>query len=111
MIKGITVTLHRREQTGTDPFGNPIWTEAEPEAVEDVLVAPTTADEAAEALELWGRRAEYMLYIPKGDSHTWKGSRVSFFGQDFLVISPPEEWIAENVPGRWNRRYRAAIYV
>ena len=41
-IKGITVTLHTVEQTGSDPFGDPIYSETEVN-VDNVIVAPASA--------------------------------------------------------------------
>ena len=77
MIKGITVTLYSRTQTGTDAFNAPIYTE-EPVDVADVLVAPMSDEEILDTLNLTGRRAKYQLGIPKGDTHIWEGCVVVF---------------------------------
>ena len=105
MIRGITVTLHRREQTGTDAFGAAVYTEIE-EAVENVLVTPTAAEEMASELQLYGKRSVYTLCIPKGDSHEWENRRISFFGKDFRAIGPVTEYIEAMTPLLWNKKVK-----
>lgn len=105
MIKGITVTLYERTQTGTDPVNAPVYTET-PVEVENVLVTPTAAEEVKSDLELYGRRSVYQLCIPKGDSHNWENRRISFFGKDFRSFGPVEEYIEANVPLMWNQKVK-----
>ena len=69
MLKGIPVTLLVKTQTGLDPASRPIYS-WEPVTVENVLVAPTSDEEVLSTLNLTGRRAEYVLGIPKTDAHT-----------------------------------------
>lgn len=109
MIKGITVTLYEETQTGVDPFGAPIKTET-PVEVPGVVVAPVGSDDALSTLNLTGRKAEYELYLPKGDTHVWENRRVEFFGQSFRAFGIPQEYIEANVPLRWNRRIRVERY-
>lgn len=63
-LKGITVTLIDKQQTGTDPFGKPIYSDVEIQ-VDDVLVAPTKSEEVLTRQNLTGRTAVYTLAIPK----------------------------------------------
>ena len=49
-IKGITITLIDKIQSGKDPFGNPIYSEVE-KRIDNVLVAPTSADDITNNLE------------------------------------------------------------
>lgn len=105
MIKGITVTLYDRVQTGTDPFHDPIYTETET-PVAGVLVTPTAAEEQVTEVQLYGKRSVYELCIPKGDSHTWEDREVGFFGQIFRSFGPVTAYIEANVPGRWNRKVK-----
>lgn len=105
MIKGITVTLYERTQSGTDMFGGPTYTET-PVEIADVLVTPAAMEDVVSSLQLYGRRMAYELCIPKGDAHAWEGCRVDFFGQSFRVYTPAEEYIEEMVPLRWNRKVR-----
>lgn len=108
MIKGITVILYERTQTGADPFGRPVETET-PVAVANVLPAPVAAEprDPTDSLDLTGRREVYDLFIPKGDDHIWVNRRVDFFGKSFRTFGPMQEYVAKNVPGLWNRRIRA----
>lgn len=105
MIKGITVTLYERTQTGTDALNAPVYTET-PVTVANVLATPSTAEDITEDVRLYGRRSEYELSIPKGDQHKWEGNRVEFFGETFRVFTPPREWIEENVPLSWNKKVK-----
>lgn len=103
MFRGITVALTVRTQTGEDPFHAPIWEKATQD-VENVLVAPATAEEILDTLNLYGKRAVYNLYIPKGDGHDWEDTEVKFFGKTFRTIGPVTEYVQGLVPGAWNRR-------
>ena len=104
-MKGITVTLYERTQTGTDPANRPVYTEtAVP--VENVLVAPLSDDEILETLNLTGKRARYQLGIPKGDTHTWEGNKVAFFGETWRVIGHPTEGIEALIPLQWNKKVK-----
>lgn len=106
MIKGIPVTLYERVQTGVDAFNAPVYTET-PVVVSNVLVTPASIEEdVISSLQLYGRRIAYELSIPKGDTHSWEGNRVDFYGQSFRAYTPVEEWTEANVPLRWNRKVR-----
>lgn len=102
-IRGIRVCLFEKKMTGTDPLGNPVFEEEEV-FVDNVLVAPTSFDEAAQVLDLTGKRAVYTLGIPKGDDHDREGNVVSFFGRRFRVFSPVVEGIEDLIPLDWNRK-------
>lgn len=105
MIRGITVTLYERTQTGTDPANRPTYTET-PVEVENVLVAPLSDEEILQTLNLTGRRARYQLGVPKGDAHAWEGCRVSFFGETWRVIGHPTEGIETLLPLGWNKKVK-----
>ena len=109
MIKGITVTLYEKEKKGEDPFGNPIYEEY-PVEVENVLVAPASATEVLDSLNITGRKAVYNIAIPKGDDHVWDGNRVEFFGSMWQVISFPQHGIEENIPLEWNDKWMVEKY-
>lgn len=109
MIKPITVTLYERTESGTDEFGAPIYTET-PIEVPGVLVTPVSAADIISDLQLYGKRTEYELCIPKGDSHEWENRRVSFFGQTFHAFTPVIEYIEANVPLRWNKKVKVERY-
>lgn len=105
MIRGITVILHTKEQTGTDGFNRPVYRETE-EEVRNVLVGEPTTEEITDVLELTGKRLAYVLAVPKGDTHVWENRKVSFWGQSFQVIGEPTQGIEENIPLSWNRKVR-----
>lgn len=104
-MKGITIQLYERTQTGTDPFGRPIYSEVATN-VENVLVAPLSDDEILSELNLTGRRARYQLGIPKGDAHEWTNRRVVFFGEVWRVIGHPIEGIDTLIPLEWNKKVK-----
>lgn len=105
MIQGIPVLLTVKTQTGTDPFGLPVYATRE-ETVENVLVAPSSAEEIQDTLTLTGRKAVYTLGIPKGDAHEWEDTTVQFFGEVFRTIGPATEGIEELIPLNWNKKVK-----
>lgn len=109
MIKGITVTLYNRAQTGVDGFNRPIYEEI-PERVENVLVSPAQETEILDTLNLTGRKAVYTLAIPKGDTHTWENRTVEFFGQRWHTIGMVIEGIEDMIPLSWNKKIRVERY-
>lgn len=104
LIKGITVTLYEVNQTGTDELGAPVLEEI-PVAVPGCLVAPSNTDDITDSIRLHGRRAQYILAVPKGDTHDWTGKKVRFFGTDWRVFGYPLEGIEENIPLSWNKKF------
>ena len=105
-MKGITVTLTVRTQTGTDPFGQPIYTDTTKD-VSDVLVGEPSTDDINNALTLYGKRVSYTLAIPKGDTHTWENTTVVLpapFGGKYHTIGYPTAGIEANIPLRWNKK-------
>lgn len=109
-MTGITVILHDRTQTGTDPLNAPTYAETET-AVENVLVAPMSDEEMLESYNLTGRRARYQLGIPKGDTHDWSaGKKVTFFGKDWRIIGYPTQGIDKLIPLSWNMKVRVEDY-
>ncbi len=108
-IKGITVTLFERREIGRDKLNAPIY-EEKPVAVENVLVSPAAAEDIVGDNQLYGKRAEYELSIPMGDTHKWEDCRVDFFGYSWRVFGPPRVWIGSMVPGPWNQKVKVERY-
>lgn len=109
-MRGITVILYDRTQTGTDALNHPIYTETAV-TVNNVLVAPSSMVEVVEQISLNGRKGECVMAIPKGDAHEWTaGKKVSFFGQDWRIIEMPEEGIEWLIPLGWNKKVRVERY-
>ncbi len=102
-MTGITVILLDKQQTGTDAFNRPVYTE-EPIEISNVLVAPVSSQEMLDMLNLTGRRAVYQLAIPKGDAHIWEDRRVQFFGRTWRTIDVPISGIDSLIPLSWNTK-------
>ncbi len=109
MIKGITVLLTQRTQTGTDDFNRPVYEENVVE-VGDILVAPAGTEAVVNDLQLYGKHLAYELYIPKADDHDWTDTMVQFFDQRFRTYGMPEQWVGDNVPLGWNKRVKVERY-
>lgn len=109
MIKGITVTLINRLQTGSDPFDNPIYKDVEIQ-VDNVLVTPTSTDDIVNQLDLTGKKAVYTLAIPKGDTNVWEDQKVSFFDKDWKVFGMETQGIEHLIPLDWNKKVMVERY-
>lgn len=109
MIRGIDVTLYRKQQVGEDAFHAPVYTEVA-ETVHDVLVGEPTAEDLVNELQLYGKRLAYTLALPKGDAHDWHNVTVEFFGQRFRTYGDVTEGIAAMIPLRWNRKVKVERY-
>lgn len=108
-MKGTTVQLVSKTETGTDPFGNPIYSE-ELESVKDVLIGSPTTDDVTNTLNLYGKKIEYVLGIPKGDTHNWVDAEVEFWGKRFRTIGYPTTGEQENIPLRWGQNVKVEKY-
>lgn len=108
-IKGITVTLIGKSETGKDPFGNPICEDSEIQ-VSNVLVSPTTTDDIVNQLNLTGKKAVYTLAIPKGDTNVWEDQEVRFFNERWRVFGMVTQGIEELMPLDWNKKVMVERY-
>lgn len=106
-MKGATVTLHVRTQTGTDAFNNPVYSDSTVQ-VEDVLIGQPTTEEITSSIDLYGKRIEFVLGIPKGDTHDWEDTIVEFFGGRYRTFGFTVQGIEENIPTRWHKKVRVA---
>lgn len=109
MIKGMTVTLWSKNQTGVDTLNQPVYEWAS-EQVENVLVGQPTPEERVSEFTTTGRMITYVLGIPKGDTHNWENQRVEFFGQLFQTFGIPERGIDANIPGPWHMKVKCERY-
>lgn len=108
-IKGITVTLINKVEIGKDPFGKPIYEDAEI-LVDNVLVSPTLTDDIVNQLNLTGKKAVYTLAIPKGDTHIWEDQEVRFFNERWRVFGMAIQGIDELIPLDWNKKVMVERY-
>ena len=111
-INGITITLQKKTQTGTDALNRPIYT-IETVMVDDVLVGEPSTDEVSNMLQLYGKEVKYTLAIPKGDINSWVDTEVILpapFEGKYRTIGYPTAGIEENIPLRWNKKVRIERY-
>ena len=88
MIKGIDVVLIERTSTGKkDDFNMEVFEENEPVIIHNVLVGSPTSEEIVDTLNLYAKKIDYVIAVPKGDKHRWENSRVKFFGNVRLVFN------------------------
>lgn len=109
-MKGVTVTLHKKTQTGTDDFGAPIYSDSTI-LVDNVLIGEPTSEQIMQELNMHGKRLAYVLGIPKGDTHVWTDTEVEFFGQKFRTYGEPTQGIDYLIPLAWNKKVKVEHYV
>ena len=109
MIKGITVNLVDKISDSVDPFGTPIYRDAEI-PIDNVLVSPSTTDDMVNQLNLTGKKAVYTLAIPKGDEHDWEDKEVRFFGQTWRTFGFVTQGIEHLIPLDWNKKVMVERY-
>ena len=105
MIRGITIRLYAKTQTGEDAFHAPVWREVQKE-VPNVLVGEPSAEDIVSELQLYGKRIEYTLAIPKGDENDWDDVTVEFFGRKFRTYGGVTQGIDALIPLRWNKKVK-----
>lgn len=108
-IKGITVRLKTRVQTGTDEFKRPIYEEGFVD-VENVLVGVPSSEDVVNELNLSGKKIAYTLGIPKGDTHSWVDTEVEIWGELYRTIGYPTQGIDELIPLSWNKKVQVERY-
>lgn len=112
MIKGITIKIIKKTQTGTDWAGAPIYEDIE-EDVKNVLVGEPSTDDVITTLNLHGKHLAYVLAIPKGDSHDWTDSEVILpapFAGRYRTVGEAIAGIEENIPLLWNKKVKVERY-
>lgn len=109
-MRGITVTLYTKTADSTDPFGAPVYTE-KAVTVDNVLVGQPDTDDITSSTDLYGKRIDYMLGIPKGDTHDWTDKRVEWtdaYGRTITceTFGFPITGVEALVPGPWHMKVR-----
>lgn len=109
-MRGITVTLYKKTQDSSDPFGAPTYTETQV-TVDNVLVGEPTTDDITTSTDLFGKRIDYMLGIPKGDTNDWKDVRVSWTDAYGRTVSCetfgfPITGVEHLIPTPWHMKVR-----
>ena len=112
---GVSVTLHVRTQKVVDSspvydaFNNPVF-EDSVVTVDNVLIGQPETDEITSSIDLYGKKIEYMLGIPKGDTHNWEDTCVEFFGRKYQTFGATIQGIEENIPTPWHKKVRVCRY-
>ena len=105
-MKGITILLAEKTQTGVDDLNRPTYEDDFVE-VKDVLVGEPSTDEITNTMSLYGKMVKYTLAIPKGDTNTWVDTEVVLpypFEGKYRTIGYPTAGIEANIPLRWNKK-------
>ena len=108
-MKGVTVILHEKTQTGVDGLNNPVYSVSSV-PVENVLVGEPTTDDITSSISLYGKRIQYMLGLPKGDTHVWTDTEVEIFGETYRTFGDMIQGIEANVPTPWHKKVRVERY-
>lgn len=109
IIKGITITLYERVETGKDLLNHSTY-KTKPVQVSNVLVAPASASDIPTSTEADRRKATYQLAVPKGDKHNWNNADVELFGAKWHTVGLPIEGIEDNIPLDWNKKVTVERY-
>ena len=108
-MKGTTIQIAVKTQIGTDPFGAPIYKTVN-EDVHDVLVGSPTTDDIKASVELYGKKIEYVLGIPKGDTHNWVDADITIWGEKYKSFGFPITGEPENIPLRWGQNVKVTRF-
>lgn len=108
-MKGTTVKVLKKTVTGQNEMHEDIVTE-EWIDVPDVLVGQPTTDDITSTLQLYGKRIEYVLGIPKGDTNDWTDTEVEIWGEKYKTIGYPMTGESENIPLRWGKNVKVERY-
>ena len=108
-MKGITIILYDKRQTGIDDFNRPVYEDVETE-VNNVLIGEPTTEDVANELNLSGKHLAYTLAIPKGDTHDWENQVIEFWGKTWKSFGFPIEGIESNIPLAWNKKVTVERY-
>lgn len=108
-IHGIPIELSVKVQTGTDSFNRPVY-DTEWVTVDNVLIGQPSTEEITDELNLSGKRLDYLLGIPKGDTHDWEDTQVRFWGQVYQTIGAPTQGIESMIPLSWNKKVKVMRY-
>jgi hypothetical protein len=108
-IHGIPIELAVKVQTGTDSFNRPVY-DTEWVTVDNVLIGQPSTEEITDELNLSGKRLDYLLGIPKGDTHDWEDTQVRFWGQVYQTIGAPTQGIESMIPLSWNKKVKVMRY-
>ena len=106
-ITGMTVVFTKRNQSGTDAIGNPIY-ETEQISVDDCLLAPPSEPvSAAEQQAITAGKRVLRVHLPKTFTGDVSNSTISYNSHTYRIAQDADPLMPENTPTRWNRYFRA----
>ena len=108
-MRGVTITLYNKVQTGVDAFNRPVYEDVAT-TVDNVLIGEPTTEDIINELNLTGKHLAYTLAIPKGDTHEWNDRKVEFFGEVFHTYGKPTQGIEHLIPLSWNKKVKVERY-
>lgn len=108
-MRGVTITLYDKVQTGVDAFNRPVYEDVAT-TVDNVLIGEPTTEDVINELNLTGKHLAYTLAIPKGDAHEWNDRKVEFFGEVFRTYGEPTQGIEHLIPLAWNKKVKVERY-
>lgn len=109
IIKGRTVILYTKRETGRDAFNAPIYAMT-PESIDNVLVEPASTDDIITTTQLYGKKIAYTLHIPRTDNHIWVDSIVEFYGRKYRTFGDVLEYDPNLTPLEWGRKIKCELY-
>lgn len=108
-MRGVTITLYNKVQTGVDAFNRPVYEDVAT-TVDNVLIGEPTTEDVINELNLTGKHLAYTLAIPKCDTHEWNDRKVEFFGEVFRTYGEPTQGIEHLIPLSWNKKVKVERY-
>ena len=108
-MRGVTITLYNKVQTGVDAFNRPVYEDVAT-TVDNVLIGEPTTEDVINELNLTGKHLAYTVAIPKGDAHEWNDRKVEFFGEVFRTYGEPTQGIEHLIPLSWNKKVKVERY-
>jgi len=102
---GASVKLHVKTLSGYDTLNDPVYADTSV-TVDNVLIGQPSTEDITDSIQLYGKKIEYMLGIPKGDTHIWTDTEVEFFGKKFRTFGETIEGIEANIPTPWHKKVR-----
>lgn len=112
-MKGRTIYLYDKIQTGTDPFGAPIYKEVRAK-IENVLIGQPATTPIVDSQDIQGKRGRFSLGIPKKDNHVWEDRTVEFelCGRVYKckTVGFANVGQTELIPGPWKGYIEAEYY-
>ena len=101
-MRGETVIIKRRKQTGVDAGNNPVWEPAE-ESVDNVMVQSPNGSNASDSTRPDGITVDLTLQFPRTYAGgSLRGQTIAVRGIDYRVVGDPIPLDGGMTPTQWN---------